>query len=373
MPTTPNMNLILPVPTETPGPTYATQQNTAMDVIDAHDHTAGNGVLIPTAGIGVDADFPFNSFDATDVRSVRFDDHDSALGESTDLGCTYVAGGNLFFNDSSGTQIQLTAGGALNAASIGGIGGDYSTSTASVFYQSIDETFYFTSDTNTPADMNAGSVSVREPAVSTNAIKIKSATSLASSYDLTLPATVPASTKVLSMSSTGVLATGVASAVVTDDLAAQAVTAAKIANNTITSAQIANATLTTTQLSATAGILGTQIATDAQLQGLRVLAGGVPVIVGITNTTVGYTIITGRVISGVVNGGTGFAMSGSSVVYDQNFASAPMVILTPVGAPSDTSQVYVSSSTVSGFTPKRSSDDANIDNYSFIAIGLRAV
>jgi len=111
--TTPNMNLVLPTVTLQPGPTYATNVNTAFEDVDAHDHTSGNGVLIPSAAININADLPFNEYDATRLRSVRFTSQSSALVDSADIGCVYNVGGNLYWNNASGTAIQITAGSSL--------------------------------------------------------------------------------------------------------------------------------------------------------------------------------------------------------------------------------------------------------------------
>lgn len=262
MSVTPNMNLTLPTPTVTPGPTYATQNNTAFDAVDSHDHTTGKGVQVPSAGIGINDDLTMNGYNLTTVRTVRYDSQSAGLGDATDIGCVYVAGGNLFFNDISGTQIQLTAGGALNAASIGGIGGDYSTSTASVYYQAIDSTFYFTSNTNTPATVNAGSVIVREPVASSNSITLQSPVSLGSSYNLTLPTALPASTRIVSVTNTGTLAAGTAGVIQTDDIAALAVTGPKIAN----------ATIDATKMDATALASGTYIPSAASASNITIVA-----------------------------------------------------------------------------------------------------
>lgn len=238
MSTTPNMDLILPTVSETPGPTYATEVNTAFETVDEHDHTTAKGVQVPTNGININNNLAFNNYHQTSVKSVRFYNQSSALGTASDIGCIYEAGGNLFYNDLTGTQIQLTAGGALNAASIGGIGGDYSTSTASVYYQSSDSTFYFTSNTNIPATVNVGSVLVREPSASTNAITIKSPTSLSASYNFTLPTALPASTRVLSITNAGVVAAGAASTIQTSEISDSAITTPKIANGNVTAAKM---------------------------------------------------------------------------------------------------------------------------------------
>jgi hypothetical protein len=247
MPTTANMDLILPTVSTTLGPAWATELNTALETVDSHDHTQDKGVPVPTDGINIDADFPINSFNLTSIKSSRFTSQASALGTASDINCSYVAGGDLWFNDASGVQIQLTAGGALNAASIGGIGGDYGTSTASLFYTSIDETFYFTSDTNKSANVDVGNIVVREPSVSSpNGITIKSPTGLGSDYNLTLPTAVPASSSLIFMSNTGALSTS--TTVPTANIADSAVTTAKIADSNVTTAKIADSNVTTAKI-----------------------------------------------------------------------------------------------------------------------------
>jgi hypothetical protein len=305
------MNLTLPTVSETPGPEYATQNNEAFEQVDSHDHTSGQGVPIPSAGINIDDDLPMNVNDLTEVRSVRFDNQPSALGAATDIGCIYSAGGNLYFNDVSGTQIQITAGGALNAASIGGIGGDYSTSSASVYYLSIDETFYFTSDTNTPATINGGSYIFREPVVSSNSITVKSPTSLAASYNVTWPTALPGSSKVVSITSAGALGTGVAGTVDSTDLATNSVSTIKIQDSAFTTDKINSLAVTTAKID-----------TGAVTQSKMASANSASATIGsFTTTSVAY-VTTSLAVgpftytrpvmifvypngSGVINGGTG--------------------------------------------------------------------
>lgn len=330
MSVTPNMGLILPTVSSTPGPTYATEQNTAMEVIDAHDHTSGNGVQVPTAGIGIDADLTFSDYNATNVNSVRFYNNSTALAGGSDLGCVYEAGGNLYFNDASGVQIQLTAGGALNAASIGGIGGDYSTSTASEYYSSVTKTFYFTQDTNKPAHISGGNVVIAEAVTSPNTITLQSPTSLAASYTVTMPTAVPASTLPLAMSSSGVLSTG-------------QITASQITTGTITGTQIsstANITMNNATINGTATIASATITS---------LTGGIVavnnslqfqshnVVVSQTNASVPLAIIRGFVaVDGASTSGEGFSVnnivlanSQLSVTFTTAFADTPAIIVAP--------------------------------------------
>lgn len=234
---TPNMNLDLPTPTVTPGPTYASQNNTAFSTVDLHDHTSGKGVQVPVDGLNFNSDLLINDYNISEIHSTRMTDNASALSGPTDINCAYTAGGNLYYNDVNGNQIQITAGGALNAASIGGIGGDYATSGASEFYTASSETFSFTSTTNVPANLDAASVAVREAVASSYAITLKSPTSLASAYDVTLPTALPASTLPITMNTSGNLATGqITTAQITD----LAITTGKIADNSVTTYKMAS-------------------------------------------------------------------------------------------------------------------------------------
>jgi len=238
MTTTPNMNLILPVPTVTPGPDYAQQNNAAFGTVDSHDHTAGKGVQVPSEGINIDVDLTFNNQNAKDVNSVRFKNNPSALGGASDVNCAFVAGGELYYNNASGAPVQITAGGALNAASIGAIGGDYATSTASEFYVSPQDTFFFTSNTNIPANIDAGSVTVREVTTSPQGVTLQSPLALGASYNMILPTALPAGAKALSINASGQLATGVAGTVDATDLATDAVTTTKIKDAAVTAAKL---------------------------------------------------------------------------------------------------------------------------------------
>lgn len=204
---TPYMGLTLPTPTSTPGPDWATQLNTAFTTVDSHDHSSGKGVPIRTAGIAIDADFSINGFNLNASRALRMSNNGSALSLPADLTCLYAAGGNLYYNNSTGQQVQITAGGALNASSIGGIGGDYATSTASVFYTSSTTTFTFLQDTNKYAFLDVGATTIRASGTSPNGVTIKAPAGLGASYNMTAPTALPASTSAVTMDSTGQLAT----------------------------------------------------------------------------------------------------------------------------------------------------------------------
>lgn len=208
MPTTPYMSLLLPTVSSTLGPEWASELNNALGYVDAHNHSSGQGIQIPTAGLNINADLPFNGFNAFGLRSSRFADQPSALALAADLSCLYSSGGNLYWNSGSGVAVQITAGGALNAASIGAIGGDYATSGASEFYTSASKLFSFTSAANTYANLATGKVTVYEPTLGvTKGVTLQSPAALASAYALTLPAALPGATSLVTMDAAGILAT----------------------------------------------------------------------------------------------------------------------------------------------------------------------
>jgi hypothetical protein len=295
--TTPNMNLVLPTPSIQPGPTYATNVNTAFEDVDAHDHTSGSGVLIPTAALNINADLSFAENDATRLRTVRFTDQSAALVESADIGCVYNVGGNLYWNNASGTAIQITAGSSLNAASIGGIGGDYITSGASAYYTSAQSTFYFTSSANTPANLSCANLIIAEALTSPNTITIKSPTSLAASYNITVPAALPAATRVVAMSSAGVLSVATGQ-VATDDLATNAVTTVKITDLNVTTGKINDLAVTTgkiNDLAVSTGKIAASAVTTPKLASLTTVNGSSSG--AYSNSGSGFTSITNLDVS----------------------------------------------------------------------------
>ena len=189
MTTTPNMSLILPDVGSTVGPTYATLNNSAFSLLDTHDHTAGNGIRVPSAGINIDSDLTFSSNDATSLRSARFDDHAAVLSTSADKGCVYFVNGNFYINNAAGTAVQITDGTGINIASTGTIGGDYGQPgvTANATYSDTTKTFTWTQASGITAKMAMGDILLHENISSANAVTIKSPTSLGSAITITTP------------------------------------------------------------------------------------------------------------------------------------------------------------------------------------------
>jgi len=198
---TPNMNLTLPVPTVTLGPQYAFENNTAFEVIDEHDHTPGAGVPITPDAININADLPFGNFNATNLRSSRYTPALSPLSLPSDLGCVYVSGVDLYYNDVSGNQIRLTQAGSIISGG-GNITGLVAPASAS--YVSLNGTFVWQSNTNVAANLDAASVILRNTTVSSFGLTLSPPT-LAGNFTITLPTLPGSGTKFLRINNTGTM------------------------------------------------------------------------------------------------------------------------------------------------------------------------
>lgn len=207
---TPNMNLVVPVPTEQSGPNWSFDLNASLTILDGHDHTPGSGVQVPTAGILINGDLSWNgAYNAVDLRSSRYTVNGSALALPSDLSCAYSSGtdGDLYWNDLNGNQIRITSGGAV-AGATGTITG-LPSGTASASFVSASGTFLFQQATSTAANIDVASVAIRYPGSyptpTGNYIQLQAPSSLSSGYALTLPV-LPGQTNVMTLTNTGTIA-----------------------------------------------------------------------------------------------------------------------------------------------------------------------
>ena len=110
---TPYMNLDLPSPLVTLGPTWATLLNAAFGDVDAHDHTAGRGLPITPAAINVDADLDFQSHTAANVQAINLATQAASLALPSRL---QSINGDLYWTNAGGTDVAITQGGAIAGA-----------------------------------------------------------------------------------------------------------------------------------------------------------------------------------------------------------------------------------------------------------------
>jgi hypothetical protein len=197
--TTPNMALTLPVVSQTPGPTWASEINADLSLIDSHNHTSGNGALVPVAGLDINADLSLDTHALTDVTKVVLLNGASATNNSV-----YAVAGNLWWTNGGGTPVQITSGNAVNVGMTGNIGG--MTGSSEVNYVSAQLAYEFIDENGNPAGLNAAAIACDSVQASSflrvDSILLTAPTG-ASSYTLELPSNVPANSSFLTVDASG--------------------------------------------------------------------------------------------------------------------------------------------------------------------------
>lgn len=116
---TPNMGLDKPTPSVDAGPAWATRLNADLDLLDAHDHSAGKGTKVTPAGLNINSDV--NATNAARLRGVG--GLTMVNGGTTENLQLRTNGTDLFWQDSSANLMALTANGRPNAKFIGSVNG----------------------------------------------------------------------------------------------------------------------------------------------------------------------------------------------------------------------------------------------------------
>jgi len=295
------MSLLVPTVGQEASPTWAQDINASLSIIDQHNHANGAGVPITPSGLEISADLPFLNNNAIDIRSARFIPQPSPLSLGSDIGCVYVSGVDLYYNDVNGNQIQITALGGI-AGTPGSIGG--LVAPASVTYVGATPAFVFQSNANVSADLDAGSVTIRENVAAANGVKLSSPTVLGASYTLTLLSSLPGTTLPVSVSSSGNLsAAQITSAQLSSNLA--------LSGNVTVSGNLTAATgliATAGNITASAGNLVTSVG-NLSIAGTSLLSGLVTASVGLTATTGDITVTAGSLKANTITPASGTTLN----------------------------------------------------------------
>lgn len=284
------MNLVIPSIGLEPGPDWASDVNASLTILDQHDHSPGHGTTIPPSGININSDLSFNNNNLIQARSLRMFVQSAALGLVSDIGCLYVTGVDLYYNDVSGNQIQITAAGGV-AGTPGSIGG--LTAPASATYVPLSSTFVWQSNVNTPANMDFASAILRNLTVSSFGLTLNPPSAMGANFSITLP-TLPATQKILTLDNSGNMGAvydvdNVTIEIVSNNLQVKdgSITTAKLA----TGAAIGNITSGTV----TAGLIEPSNAAQSANSGLQVYTSGTFAQIGfsVTITTHGRPVIAG--------------------------------------------------------------------------------
>lgn len=196
---TPNMQMPVPVPGQDPTPDWANNINACFGITDTHNHTPGQGLAIPPAGLNINSDLSFQNNNATLLRSVRFFVQPSPLITATDLGCLFVNGFDLWYTDTNGVPIRLTKNSGVN-----GTPGSISNliPPAAADFVSLSGTFVWTSGTNIAANMDARSYILRNAAANSKGLTLQAPAAMPANFSITLPE-LPPQVNIMTMDSGG--------------------------------------------------------------------------------------------------------------------------------------------------------------------------
>ena len=179
----PNMSLPIPGVGTEAGPDYAFDINSALALLDQHDHSAGSGVQITPAGLNINADLTFANNMASNLKAASFTTQSSITSVNT----LYVKPGSeptpindLWYVDGAGNDIQITSNGLVNATLASIPGESYAAGTF-FWKQGAGSTV--------PANFDIGSIVLRPNiAATTYGVTLAPPGAIASAYTLTLPA-----------------------------------------------------------------------------------------------------------------------------------------------------------------------------------------
>ena len=209
--TLPNMSIVTPLVAGDSG-AWGGELNTALTLIDAHDHSPGKGVQVPIAGLNINNDFTLHgqwaliNAAATQMSQVppsRVSSFTNALWVSDGTGGTTL--GELYWRTTGGVNVKLTAGNSINTTLVGGIVGDYTSVGAQVSYDNANLRYLFKEASATGwARLASGEVRIF-PTSGVGAIFVGQACpgGIGSSYTMTWPTALPGSTLGVQVASSG--------------------------------------------------------------------------------------------------------------------------------------------------------------------------
>lgn len=214
MTTLPNMSLVLPTRGAPGSGAWADTLDSDLTLTDAHDHSSGKGVRVPSAGLNINADISFASLYAPkNLHRAQFSEiAGGALSGSHNLSL-FVSDGTggltaheLYFRTSAGNFIKFTSGSSLNVSAFtGGIGGDYTAVSALVDFDDANKQYRFRSGGGTNfARVTSGGLRLIEFGTSETLFVGQIAPAgLAASYTMTWPTALPGSAQIAQIDSGG--------------------------------------------------------------------------------------------------------------------------------------------------------------------------
>jgi microcystin-dependent protein len=113
MSTTPNMLLELPDPTVTPGPEWAYDLNTLLQLIDDHDHTSDKGKKVPISAVDINQNVDLANQTILNTKALNLQNLSAALSGALNANKLQVINGNIWFTNAGGVPVQITNGNSI--------------------------------------------------------------------------------------------------------------------------------------------------------------------------------------------------------------------------------------------------------------------
>jgi hypothetical protein len=385
------MNLIIPGVGTEPGPDYATDINNSLTLIDQHDHTSGYGVPITPAGLNINAILPINNNIINNIKGLQLTAQPSA--SSTNGTISVTSGGDLYYTNYNGAPVPITNGNSI-AGSPGSISG-LSAPAGAAYSGGV---FTWTANGTIRADMDFRSATFRNNTAGSFGMTIAPPASLTADYTLVMPLKPASATSFLTIDTSGNITPGAAvlGALTTANLSASAgilgsqiatntittsnisltagITGGQIASNTITGSNIQTSTITNSNISSSAAIVGTKLETNPTFNGTKIAVAG-PIYAAMAKNNGLSTPL--QILRGLINsggsagGGEGFSSGFSStgvyvVTFTSSFSSAPIItasVVNPGAQANDNGlTVSVKSITTSGFVIQVSTNGTPTDS-----------
>lgn len=317
----PNMNMPIPVPTVTDGPTYAIQEVSCFEIIDSHNHTAGQGVPVPVSGLDINGALPMNTNAISDCGNLNLT---LQTGDPSSTATVYNKNGDLYYKNGAGAAVQITSGGSIVGAA-GNITGLSAPASAS-YGASV---FVFQSNAGVAANMDIRNLFLRNSNVGSYRMQVSPPTAMIADYDIILPVP-PSSTKFMSMDSSGNIGVVYGVDNTTIEISANNL---QVKNDAITTSKIKDANVTREKLVA----VGQQMSSSC---GTFTTTSLTPVAVtnlSVTITTTGRPVMVMLVpdasgVSSYVGSSKSSTTSTSATVYLERTGLTPNSICWGVGA-----------------------------------------
>lgn len=198
------LGLTLPTPSVDTEAVAASKLNTALSAIIARLESK-----VAATDLDIASDVSFKSgavySGAKDLQRAAFQSQTGALTTVSNPNTVYVLNGDLHYIDQAGNLVQITASGAVNVSTTGGVtGAGYGTGGVEVNWDSVNTRYRMRSGAGVDsfADVQCADLILND--ASGNNIRFQ-APAVASDYTATLPTGLPGSTSLLQWTSAGLM------------------------------------------------------------------------------------------------------------------------------------------------------------------------